>query len=204
MRPFQKSYHHVSVREAVVQGARERSTVPFVAQLDLQISGGEPTALVPRQWSFSVSSNRNNVLRGSAVFSITYCKFEKNEAGSLFSSSHSPDILIIGRLKRHHDIDPSSFLFFRTVTYIQAQVVDGQRRIISMLERQIENVCKIKTSKKHYICCIYRMYLCIFFFLYTGGQGQTIPHQQIESSFRIKCFPLLAKVRSSLYPCRVF
>lgn len=72
-----------------------------------------------------------------------------------------------------------------------------------MLERQIENVCKIKTSKKHYICCIYRMYLCIFFFLYTGGQGQTIPHQQIESSFRIKCFPLLAKVRSSLYPCRV-
>lgn len=38
-------------------GAGERPPDPVMAQLGLQLSGGEPTVLIPRQWSPPVSGD---------------------------------------------------------------------------------------------------------------------------------------------------
>lgn len=57
MRPFQESHHHVSVGAAVGPGAGDRPPDLVSAQLDLQRSAGEPTVLIHRRWSLSVSGD---------------------------------------------------------------------------------------------------------------------------------------------------
>lgn len=63
MRPFQEFYHNVSVRAAVCPEAAEHPPDLVLAQLGLQLSGGEPIVLIPRLWSLSVSGDMiaNNV-----------------------------------------------------------------------------------------------------------------------------------------------